>query len=837
MTNDTTSALGTAMARQIATYQKKIRILEQALSASAGAYYNINLTRNIVPGSMYQVIDGVEYSINEAIGFPDNCRYWDVIEYWGNQLSADQQPAFFAFFSIEHLTALFESGADHTAHRYRTKNTLGKPMLAEQHVVMYRDDMSGDLLAVTYVVDLTKIDELHTRDEAQRLQLQEDLRRIEGLASQYSRLFFVNLDTGAYSRYEAPGAQSDPHAADGVSDAEGFFERFRTLVSAYSHPDFRDNLFNFTNRGYLKKVLANRKRFTYRFLNLGKNGEYQWLELVLIKFDGIGEEASSIAFAFLNVDAEEREKEAHRKLLVDALAVAEHANRAKTAFLNNMSHDIRTPMNAIIGYTALAASHLDNPETTKEYLGKIAVSSNHLLSLINDVLDMSRIESGRVKIEEGDVHLPDVLHDLRTIIQSNIASKHQDLFIDTQDIVNEDVITDRLRLNQVLLNIVTNAIKFTPAGGTISVRISEKPCAKQGRSTYEFRIKDNGIGMSKEFQKHIFESFSREQTSTVSGIQGTGLGMAITKNIVDMMGGTIGVTSRVGEGSEFVVTLDFRLCDVVVKNDPIPELQGARALVADDDTDTCMSVSKMLRQIGMRADWTVSGKEAVVRAREAFEEGDEFRAYIIDWLMPDMNGIETVRRIRKVIGGTTPIIILTAYDWSDIEAEAREAGVTAFVAKPLFMSELREVLTRPFRPQAEAPKRSLAAGFRGRRLLLVEDNPLNQEIAAELLREEGFEIEVAADGIDAVDLISHAPAGTYDAVLMDIQMPKMDGCLATEAIRRMADPEKAGIPIIAMTANAFDEDRRRAFEAGMNGFVAKPIDVRELLDRLADVLK
>ena len=338
-------------------------------------------------------------------------------------------------------------------------------------------------------------------------------------------------------------------------------------------------------------------------------------------------------------------------------------------------------MNAIIGYTALAASHLDNVETIKDYLNKIAVSSSHLLSLINDVLDMSRIESGRVKIEEKEVHLPDVLHDLRTIIQSNIAAKQQDLFIDTQDILHEDIITDKLRLNQVLLNIAGNAIKFTPVGGTISIRVLEKPCALSGYTTYEFRIKDNGIGMSEEFQKHIFESFTREQTSTVSGIQGTGLGMAITKNILDMMGGTIQVKREEGKGSEFIVNLDCKLSEKVIKYEPIPELQGARALVADDDTNTCMSVSKMLRQIGMRADWTVSGKEAILRAKEAYDEGDAFKAFIIDWLMPDMNGIETVRRIRKVIGETTPIIILTAYDWSDIEAEAREAGVTAFVAK------------------------------------------------------------------------------------------------------------------------------------------------------------
>ncbi|MGN0981990.1 MAG: response regulator [Candidatus Limivicinus sp.] len=827
----------TVWEQQLATYKEKIKIMEHALSASAGAYYNINITRNLIPGTMYQVIDDVEYSINEAIGFPDDCKYWDVIEYWGNQLAEEVQPAYFSFFDREHLKQCFENGENHVSLRYRTKDSLGRPMLAEQHVVMYRDQTNNDLLAITYVLDHTKMDELYNREAEQRRQLEEDMKKIEGLASQYSALYYINFDTKEYVRYNISDAMPKELKETDNRNSESFFGIFRKNVIEYTHPDYRDELLRYADEDDVKEILRNKKRHSFRFLHTGKNGEYQWLELVLIKFAKAEEEASSIAFAFLNVDGEEREKEAQRKALLDALAAAEHANRAKTAFLNNMSHDIRTPMNAIIGYTALAATHLDNIDTIKDYLNKISVSSSHLLSLINDVLDMSRIESGRVKIEEKEVHLPDVLHDLRTIIQSSISAKQQDLFIDTQDIMNEDIITDKLRLNQILLNIVSNAIKFTPVGGTISIRVLEKPCALNGYATYEFRIKDNGIGMSEEFQKHIFESFTREQTSTVSGIQGTGLGMAITKNILDMMGGTISVKSEEGKGTEFTVLLDCKLSDNMIKYEPIPELQGARALVADDDTNTCMSVSKMLRQIGMRADWTVSGKEAIVRAREAYEEGDAFKAFIIDWLMPDMNGIETVRRIRKVIGESTPIIILTAYDWSDIEVEAREAGVTAFVSKPLFMSELREVLTRPIRIELTKEEPEQAVDFAGKKILLVEDNELNQEIAAEILQEAGFEVDVAEDGIVAVEKMVSAASDRYDLILMDVQMPRMNGFVATREIRTLGDNRKANIPIIAMTANAFDEDKKLAFEAGMNGFVAKPIRIEALLRTLADMLK
>ncbi len=475
----------------------------------------------------------------------------------------------------------------------------------------------------------------------------------------------------------------------------------------------------------------------------------------------------------------------------------------------------------------------------QDYLGKIMTSGNHLLSLINDVLDMSRIESGKVKIEEKEVSLPDVMHDLKTIVQADVKAKQLEFYIDTLDVANETIICDKLRLNQVLLNIMSNAMKYTRPGGMVSVRVIQTSEAQDGRASFEFHVKDTGIGMSSEFLKHVFEPFEREQTATVSGIQGTGLGLAITKNIVDMMGGTITVKSEEGKGSEFVVNFRFRVPDNPMKSQRLDQLADLRALVVDDDVNTCVSVGKMLSTIGMRPDWTTLGKEAVIRTEFALEQNEPYSAYIIDWMMPDMNGIELVRRIRRVIGDITPIIILTAYDWSDIEEEAREAGVTAFCSKPIFLSELRGALAAPYTETESTEETSVPSTprFDGKKILLVEDNELNQEIAQEILKGAGFLVDTADDGTVAVERMKENPAGTYDLILMDVQMPIMNGYQATRAIRALDDAGKAAIPIVAMTANAFEEDRKEAMESGMNGYVPKPINIEKMLKTIEDLLK
>ena len=563
-----------------------------------------------------------------------------------------------------------------------------------------------------------------------------------------------------------------------------------------------------------------------------QTGERRWFHIVAMGSEVAGRTKYILVMS---------DRTADRKInqaLSEAVAAAEAASRAKSTFLSNMSHDIRTPMNAIIGFTTLAVSNIDNQERVKDYLTKTLSSSRHLLALINDILDMSRIESGKLQLEETEVNLAEMLHDIKTIVSGQIHAKQLELYMDALDVTDEDVYCDRTRMGQILLNLLSNAIKFTPAGGTVSVRVRQFAGTVRDCAQYEFRVRDNGIGMSPEFAQKIFEPFERERTSTVSRIQGTGLGMAITRNIVEMMGGTIKVQTEKNRGTEFIICLPLRMQTGTRREEKIAELAGLKALVVDDDFNTCDSVAKLLTRVGMRAEWTLSGREAVLRARQSIELGDPCRAYIIDWRLPDMNGIEVTRQIRS-LNDDTPIIILTAYDWSDIEGEAKAAGVTAFCSKPMFLSDLRDtLLTAIGHTQTEAqdilPGKN--ADFRGRHILLVEDNELNREIAVAILHEYGFLVDTAENGAVAVEKIRTSDPGRYDLVLMDVQMPVMDGCTATRRIRALKDPARAAVPIVAMTANVFEEERKRAFDCGMNGFLSKPIVIEELIDALRGII-
>lgn len=726
--------------------------------------------------------------------------------------------------SIEELKKV----GDSTSVSYRVRHKDGKTLDVMGRIKLLEED--GEQIYQRFLLECTaqKLQEKKKLMEKERL-IENSYDIIAGLSRDYDFIALVDSQTGKMSVYKTDNAS--PEGICALVSKELYCDAVLSYSEYVSDKD-KERWFAEAKMDQVLEQLKDKKIYNIN-VQTNSRGKEEYIRFSFTRASGHKNE-HQIVLAKRKI-TEIVEKEIKQRMLVeDALARAERANKAKSIFLSNMSHDIRTPMNAIIGFTTLATAHIDQKERVQEYLGKIMSSGNHLLSLINDVLDMSRIESGKITIEERPCSLPDILHELRNIMQADINAKQLELYIDTVDVFNEEIYCDRLRLNQVLLNLLSNAVKFTAAGGVVSMRIIEKAGAPEGYANFEFQIKDNGIGMSEGFISHIFEPFERERNSTISGIQGTGLGMAITKNIVDMMNGSIQVKSEQGIGTEFMVSLMFRLQSEKKKPQVIPELKGCRALVVDDDFNTCDSVSGMLWQIGMRAEWTLSGREAVLRTRQAMKRNDAYCVYIIDWLMPDMNGIEVTRRIRKEAGDDVPVIILTAYDWSDIEKEAKEAGVTAFCSKPLFLSELRKCLESVIRPDApsEESDRQEAVKSRGGRILLAEDNEINQEIAVEILGEAGFSVEVAENGKIAVDMLEKSGPGYYQLVLMDVQMPVMNGYEATKAIRRLKNKELSSIPILAMTANAFEEDRQAAFECGMNDHIVKPIVIEDLLNTL-----
>lgn len=595
--------------------------------------------------------------------------------------------------------------------------------------------------------------------------------------------------------------------------------------------------------------------------------------------------AGALAFVFvrylrlarsqmLELDAARRTADDARRTADAAREQADAANRAKSEFLSNMSHDIRTPMNAIVGMTAIARAHADNPATVSDSLKKIELSAKHLLGLINDVLDMSKIESGRLALNVAPVSLPDIVENIVGIMQPQVHAKRQDFDVVVRSIRCEDVLADATRLNQVLLNLLSNAHKFTPVGGRISLIVEQigdgvgaaapvggaagatagaaagtadgaaagaaagtaagaGSASAPGRVRTRFTVRDTGIGMSPAFKEKIFDSFEREDTARVRKIEGTGLGMAITKRIVDEMGGDIAVESEQGVGTTFTVTVDLERAGA---QEPMA-LPAWSLLVVDDDRDLCESAAATLEDLGAHAEWVQSGGEAVELVEERSRGAEGFRAVLIDWQMTGMDGIACARAIRARVGSSTPILLISAYDWTEVESEARAAGIDGFVAKPLFRSTLYRALSAvAYGPSASSEASAPEADLAGRHVLLAEDNELNWEVARELLGALGLELTWAENGREAVDAFASSEPGAFDAVLMDIRMPEMDGYQATRAIRALPRPDAVTVPVIAMTADAFSEDIERARDAGMDAHVAKPIDLRELVRTLARCL-
>ena len=711
---------------------------------------------------------------------------------------------------------------------YRVQHRDGTILHIMGNVKLLQEN--GQLFYQRFLLDCTAQKLQEQRNEKRQMEL------VHALSIDYNIVcsFDLHTDMGMplRSNKRAGGIFASP-SGEKISLA-GCLERY---IQEYVYEEDRELMRRKLSAENLLKELEDKKIYVvnYRISTEGHTEYYQAKAVRTGKWD----ESKDIVLGFRSVDQEMKNEMEKKTLLENALQQANRANKAKSIFLSNMSHDIRTPMNAIVGFTSLAINHIDSRDLVEEYLKKIMTSGNHLLSLINDVLDMSRIESGKIHLDENPCRLPDIIQGLRNILQADIHAKQMDLNIDVVDIVDEEIYCDKLRLNQVLLNLLSNAVKYTGTGGTVTMRITEKAGAPKGCGNYEFNIKDTGIGMSEEFVSHIFEPFEREQSSTTSGIQGTGLGMAITKNIVDMMHGTIEVKSHQGAGTEVNVCFTFRLNSDKKEPQSIPALKNCRALVVDDDFNACDSVTDMLGQLGMRTEWTLSGKEALLRTRQAVARDDIYNVYVVDWMLPDMNGIEVTRRIRKEMGKDVPIILMTAYDWADIEEEAKEAGITAFCSKPLFLSELRRCLRSIVDSEKNEKKKKegdLAKQYTGR-ILLAEDNELNQEIATAILGDAGFTTEIAGNGQIAVDMLKKSQPGYYQIVLMDVRMPVMDGYQATKEIRSLENKQLADIPILAMTANAFEEDKQEALRCGMNGHLAKPVDIKGLFETLDDILQ
>ena len=777
--------------------------------------------------------------------FPMSGKYEDFVAYrCSSMVDEEDRNAFPMYFDIDTMTAELDGGVPDIQYEYRVY-VDNEPRWEHMNIICLERDENGRASKVLFLrQDITRLKEKELKVQAAISEANRKERMyIAATMSDAICVFEINLTRDSIDRdviYRQNGQEINITEKVGLTSpcsATDLYSKWKELVDE----DHLEEYSAGTSIPRLRELFEQGKRESVvEYWRRSFEGDMVCMRQSF--FMTTDDETGDIMAMVIVKEITEQVKRQREQMqaLQDALMQAQHANNAKTTFLNNMSHDIRTPMNAIIGFTTIAVSHIDNKEQVLDSLHKVLASSNHLLSLINDILDMSRIESGKVQIKEQECNISELTHNLVNIIQPQVKAKQLDLFIDTFDVANEDVIADQLKLSQVLVNLMSNAVKYTPAGGTVSFRIIQEKTFRHGMGDYTFIIKDNGIGMSPEFVEHIFEPFERESSVTKTGIQGTGLGMAITKNIIDMMGGTIEVKSEKNKGSEFIVKLSLKLQDIEKSAAQIKELEGLRAMVVDDNPDTCDSVTKMLKQLGMRAEWTTSGKEAVYRAKNSHNEGDPYHTYIIDWQMPELSGIETARKIRRSVGEDAPIIILTAYDWTDIEQEAKEAGITGFCAKPLFMSDLKSALLSANdlatkEAVDEAPWQKV--DFTGKRVLLVEDNEINREIAEVILTEMGLEVETAPDGTDAVAIMQKVEENHFDAILMDVQMPIMDGYEATRTIRAMSRQDVKDIPIIAMTANAMEEDKEIALTSGMNAHVAKPIDTEVLIATLTKYLQ
>ena len=684
----------------------------------------------------------------------------------------------------------------------------------------------------------------------QRLKLQEELlaqekkrvqqdKMITAMASDYRSVYYVDLDQNEGTCYRSVEPEQDINP-DGSHFC--YSDAFREYGEKFVAEKYRAGFLNFIDIDKIRERLSKESIIVYRYLTV-RNGEerYEMLRMAGVRHpqdrdDGI---VHAVGVGFTDVDEEIREDMAQSQALSDALAAAEDASKAKTAFLSNMSHEIRTPMNAIIGLDNIALSDPDISSRTRGYLEKIDGSAHHLLGLINDILDVSRIEAGRLTLKNEEFSFSRLLEQVNTMISGQCNDKGLTYECRALNEIDEYYIGDDMKLKQVLINILGNSVKFTPEGGRVELTI-EKMNSFDGKTSLRFKMSDTGVGMDKEYIPKLFEAFSQEDSSVSNKYGSTGLGMAITKSIVEMMNGNISVESEKGKGTTFTVTVTLMNSDRAGTDEGMKEIDphSLTVLVIDDDQVACVHARLVLESVGIPSEFALSGKDALekIKVREARQE--PYNLILVDWKMPDMDGVETTREIRSIVGSDSAIIILTAYNWDDVIEEAKGAGVDSFLAKPLFATNvIEEFKTALQKKNKQATEEEHKADLKGRKILLAEDMLVNAEIMMEILKMRDMEVDHAENGKICVDMFSEKPEGYYDAILMDMRMPEMDGLQATKVIREMDRKDAKEIPIIALTANAFDEDVQKSLQAGLNAHLSKPVEPDNLFSTLEHLIK
>ena len=672
--------------------------------------------------------------------------------------------------------------------------------------------------------------------EQEKKRAQQD-SMITALASDYRSVYYVDLDNGLAVCYR----NGDKNFKYKEGEKFSFYENFTDYAEKYVADEYKDSFLDFIKKEKIREALEKEAVIALRYLvKRGDKERYEMLRMASVRTadERVDNIIHAVGVGFTDIDVEMRETLAKNQALSDALDTAEEASKAKTAFLSNMSHEIRTPMNAIIGLDALALNDPEISESTKEYLEKIGSSAQHLLVLINDILDMSRIESGRMTLKNEEFAFSKLIEYINVMFSGQCKEKNLDYECRVNGKLNDYYIGDCTKLRQVLINILGNAVKFTPEGGKV-LFVVERAGGFDGKSTLRFIVKDTGIGMSEDYLPKLFDTFSQENAGTSNKYGSSGLGMAITKSIVDMMNGNIDVESKKDIGTTFTVSVTLMDSDKKY-SDETPEHEISfgelKVLVVDDDPIACDQAKLVLGQSGIKAETVQSGREAVEMVKLCHVRREPYNLIIVDWQMPDMDGVETARQIRSVIGNEAAIIILTAYNWDDVFEEAIEAGVDSFIAKPIFSGNLLDELKTIWKKKNYATLNTKKANLSNKHVILAEDMEINAQIMVEVLKMRDIKTDVAKDGEEAVELFESNPEGYYDAILMDMRMPNMDGLTATTVIRAMDREDAKNIPIIALTANAFDEDAQRSLQAGLNAHLSKPVQPDILFETLENLI-